>query len=113
MATTPEKDLQHDIEAIRADIAALTDAVGKLASEAVKAQAAIAKDMKKAAKNAGHVGAEMWEDTVQLGSDTADAAADAAHAGMATLESQIKRNPMSAVLVALGIGFVVGLIGHK
>ena len=30
----PEKDLQTDIEAIRADIAALTDTVGKLASEA-------------------------------------------------------------------------------
>jgi ElaB/YqjD/DUF883 family membrane-anchored ribosome-binding protein len=55
----------------------------------------------------------MWEDTMQLGSDTAEAAADAAQAGMATLESQIKRNPMSAVLVALGIGFVVGIIGRK
>ena len=113
MATNPEKDLQNDMEAIRADIAALTDTVGKLASEAVKAQAAIAKNVKKAAKSAGAVGEEMWEEAQQLGSDTADAAADAAHAGMASLENQIKRNPVNAVLIALGVGFLVGLVGHK
>ncbi len=47
MATNPEKDLNEDLAAIRADIAALTDTVGKLASEAVKAQAAFAKDIVK------------------------------------------------------------------
>ncbi len=113
MAANPEKDLQTDIEAIRADIAALTDTVGKLANEAVKAQAAFGKNVKAAAKGATRVGEEMWEETQQLGADAADAATDAAQAGVASLESQIRRNPMSAVLVALGIGFVVGLLGHK
>ena len=113
MATHPEKDLQSDIEAIRADIAALTDTVGKLASEAVKAQAAFTKDAKRAAKAAGRVGEEMWEEAQQLGSNGMDAATDAAHAGVASLEAQIKRSPVSAVLIALGIGFVVGLLGHK
>ncbi len=113
MAISPEKDLQTDIEAIRADIAALTDTVGKLGNEAMKAQAAIAKNVKKAAKSAGAVGEEMWEETVQLGSDAADAATDAAQAGIASLETKIKQNPVSAVLIALGIGFIFGLIGHK
>ena len=113
MATSPESDFHKDLAAIRADIAALTDTIGKLAAEATTAQAAIKKDVRKAAKNAGHVGEEMWEETVQLGSDTADAAADAAHASMASLETQIKRNPVSAVLIALGIGFVVGILGNK
>jgi ElaB/YqjD/DUF883 family membrane-anchored ribosome-binding protein len=113
MATHPEKDLQTDIEAIRADIAALTDTVGKLASEAVKAQAAFAKDAKKAAKAAGAVGGEMWEEAQQLGADGFDVATDAAHVGMASLENQIKRNPVNAVLIALGVGFLVGLVGHK
>jgi ElaB/YqjD/DUF883 family membrane-anchored ribosome-binding protein len=110
---TPEKDLQTDIDAIRKDIAALTDTVGKLASEALKAQAAMAKDAKRAARAASHLGEEMWEEAQQLGADTFDAAGDAAQAGMASLESQIKRSPVSAVLIALGIGFVVGLLGGR
>jgi ElaB/YqjD/DUF883 family membrane-anchored ribosome-binding protein len=109
----PEKDFQDDIAAIRADIAALTDTVGKLASEAAKAQATIAKDVKKAAKTAGRIGSEAWEETAQLGADTAEAASDAAQAGVASLESQIRQKPLNAVLIALGIGFVVGLLGHR
>lgn len=69
--------------------------------------------MKKAAKNAGHVGEEIWEETIQLGSDTAEAATDATRVGMASLETQIKRNPVSAVIIALGVGFVVSLLGNK
>jgi ElaB/YqjD/DUF883 family membrane-anchored ribosome-binding protein len=109
----PEKEFQDDLATIRADIAALTDTVGKLASEAVKAQAAFAKDAKKAAKRATSIGEEMWEEAQQLGSDTAEAAGDAAQAGMATLERQIKQNPVSAVLISLGIGFLVGILGSR
>ena len=53
MATSAETDFQKDIEALRADIAALTDTVGKLATEAVKAKSAIGGNMKTAAKKAG------------------------------------------------------------
>jgi ElaB/YqjD/DUF883 family membrane-anchored ribosome-binding protein len=108
-----EKDFQDDLAAIRADISVLTDTVGKLASEAVKAQAAFTKDAKKTAKRVGGLGEEMWAETQQLGSDTAEAAGDAAQAGMATLERQIKQNPVSAVLIALGIGFIVGIVGSR
>jgi ElaB/YqjD/DUF883 family membrane-anchored ribosome-binding protein len=55
----------------------------------------------------------LWEETQQLGADTADAAFDAAGAGVASLETQIRRNPMSAVLVALGVGFLLGIVGHR
>ena len=110
---SPEKDFQNDLEAIRADIAALTDTVGKLASEATKAQAAMAKTMKKAAKNAAGDVEEMWEEAAQLGQDAADAARDAAQVGVSTIEQQIKKNPVGAVMVALGIGFVVGILGHR
>jgi ElaB/YqjD/DUF883 family membrane-anchored ribosome-binding protein len=113
MATNPEKDFQTDIEAIRADIAALTDTVGKLAAEALKAKSALGGNVKSAARNAGKVGEELWEETQQLGADTADAAFDAAGAGVASLETQIRRNPMSAVLVALGVGFLLGIVGHR
>ena len=111
MAATPENDFKTDLEAIRSDIAALTQNVGKLANEASKAQAAMTKTVKKAARASTGIGAKMWDETADLGHDAAEAVADAAHAGMSNLERQIKRNPMSSVLFALGIGFVAGVIG--
>lgn len=113
MASTPDKDFQNDLAAIRADIAALSDSVGKLAAEAAKAQAAMAKTMKKAARSAAGDVEDMWDEAVHLGRDTTDATRDAARAVESSIEGQIKRNPVGAVLVALGIGFVVGILGHK
>lgn len=113
MATNPEKDFQADLDTLRGDIASLSDTVGKLAAEAAKAQAAMGKTMKKAAKNAAGDVEEMWDEAVTLGRDTASAAKSAAYAAESTVEAQIKQNPIGAVLVALGIGFVVGILGRK
>jgi ElaB/YqjD/DUF883 family membrane-anchored ribosome-binding protein len=110
---TPEKDFQNDIETLKADIAALTDTVGKLANEASKAQAAMGKTMRKAAKGAANIGEEAWDEAVNFGHDAADAARDATQAGVSSLEKQIRANPLNAVLLALGVGFVVGLVGRK
>jgi ElaB/YqjD/DUF883 family membrane-anchored ribosome-binding protein len=111
MAATPEKDFQTDLEAIRADIAALTENVGKLSTEVSKAQTAMAKTMKKAAKASATIGAKMWDEAADLGHDSAEAVVDVAHAGVSNLEKQIKQNPVSSVLLALGIGFVLGIFG--
>jgi ElaB/YqjD/DUF883 family membrane-anchored ribosome-binding protein len=113
MATKPENDFQTDLEAIRSDIAALTENVGKLATEVSKAQAAMATTVKKAAKASANIGAKMWDEAADLGHDSAEGVANAAHAGMFSLEKQIKQNPVSSVLFALGIGFVLGIIGQN
>src|ERR1051326_2680216 len=111
MDTTPSKDFQTDLEAIRSDIAALTENVRQLANEGSKAQAAMAKTVKKAAKASAGIGAKMWAEAAELGHDTSEAMTDAAHAGVSHLKKQIKQNPVNSALIALGIGFVVGLIG--
>ena len=113
MATTPEKDFQDDLKALRADIAALTDTVGSLASQATRAEADVTKRVKKAAKGAIGTGEDMLDEGVELGHDAARAATSGARAGVSSLEHQIEKNPMNAVLIALGIGFVVGLVGRK
>jgi ElaB/YqjD/DUF883 family membrane-anchored ribosome-binding protein len=110
MATTPEKTFQTDLEAIRSDIGALTENVGKLANEVSKAQAAMAKTVKKAAKASIGIGSKMWDEAADLGHDTAEAVAGAAHSGIYSIEKQIKQNPVRSVLLALGIGFFVGVI---
>src|SRR3990172_4236481 len=100
MATT-EKDLQKDLEAIRADIAALTQAVGRLAADTADMRAAMKKSVSGAARDAGEAGERLFSDAIKLGGDTAGAAADAARAGMSSLEAEIKRNPISPLLTAL------------
>ena len=113
MASTPEKDFNDDLEAIRADIKALSDGVGNLVAEASKAQSAIGKAIKKAAKNAVGDVEEMWDGAVSLGHDTAEATRGAAHAGASTIGRQIRRNPISVVLISLGIGILVGILNRK
>jgi ElaB/YqjD/DUF883 family membrane-anchored ribosome-binding protein len=111
MAT--EKDFQKDMDALRADLAALADTVNRLATETADVHATVKKNFKKAAKRAAGVGEQFAEDAKHLGDHAAEAASDAAAAGMATLEDQIKRHPMTAVLGALGVGFLLGVMGRK
>src|ERR1700680_3317385 len=93
---TDVKDFQHDFDAIRADVSALTDTVGKLASEAVNA--AVGKKPGKAGNGMRRARDEMREGTYELGDDLMGAA-----------EHEISRHPMRSVLIALGVGVAVGL----
>lgn len=112
MAT--ENNLQNGLDAIRADITGLTETVGKLATEAGRVQADMAKTVKRAAKNAAGVGEEMWDEVVDIGEDTVNAARHAAQTGASALGNEIKRNPLLSVLIALGIGLVAaGMLRRK
>jgi len=113
MASTMEKDLHKDIDAIRADIQTLSDTVGKLAAEAARTQETIAKTVRKAAGRVAGAGEEFVDEAAHLGKEAAGAATDAAEVSIAAVEREIKRNPVGAVLVALGVGFLVGMIGHR
>ena|SRR5665213_1082818 len=97
MAATDEKDFHHDVDAIRADISALADTVGKLASERINTARG-----KKTGKRSQRAGDDMWEGTHELGADVIGAA-----------EHLITRSPRRAVLVALGVGFVVALLTFR
>ena len=113
MNAIPEKEFQKDIEAMRADLAALVNTVSALATRTSKAEAAVSKNVKKTAKEAAGAGEDLLEEGLQLGRDAGKAAMDAPAAGLAMIENEIKRNPLNAVLIALGIGFIAGLLGRK
>jgi ElaB/YqjD/DUF883 family membrane-anchored ribosome-binding protein len=106
MAATPEKDLQKDLDALRADMQALSDTVGKLATEAARHQASMAKTVR-------HAGEELAAEARHLGTDAAEAAGDVAEFSLSAVEKEIKKNPVSSVLVALGVGFLVGIVGRR
>ena len=84
-----ETDFQKDLDSLRADMAALTGTVGKLATVAEKAQAAMSKTMKRAVHNAAGVGEEIWDEVADLGNDSAEAARDALTWGCRPLRTRL------------------------
>lgn len=100
----------QSLDQLRADIAALSETVARLASEgAASARSQIRESTVRAARGASTAGEQIYHDAAALGRD----AADTAHVATAQIESQIVRNPITAVLAALGIGFAVGIMSRR
>lgn len=92
-------ELQEQIETLKADIAAIGGTL---------------KDLVKSSVRQGRAKAERTaEQYMQQGQDQADAALESARAYSEALEGQITKNPFTAVLVALGLGYLVGLMSRR
>lgn len=109
MARTPESRPMNDLDAIREEVASLTDAVHRLVSEGAKAS----RTAKRSMRNAASAGEDILENVWDLGGDSAAAVSDAAKVGVSTVEKLFTRNPLGMALVALGIGFCIGLFRPK
>lgn len=91
--------LQSQIETLKADLASVSSTLSELL---------------KASAREGRASAERAaEHYVRQGRQQADAAMKEAHAYGEALEGHITRNPFSAVLVALGLGFLIGLMSRR
>lgn len=98
------------LDQLRADIAALSETVARLASEgAASARSQIKDSTGRAARGASAAGEQLYENAAVLGRD----AADTVHIATAQVESQIARNPITAVLIALGLGFAAGVVSRR
>jgi ElaB/YqjD/DUF883 family membrane-anchored ribosome-binding protein len=91
--------LQAQIEALKGDISAISATLADLVKSGIR------EGRTKAEKTA-----ERYK---QQGMEQADAAIEGARAYGEALEGQIERNPFSAVLVALGLGFLLGLMSRR
>ena len=92
------------LDQLRADIAALSETVARLASEgAASARSQIRETTDRATRGASAAGEQLYQNAAVLGRD----AADTAHIATAQIEAQIARNPITTVLIALGLGTVV------
>jgi ElaB/YqjD/DUF883 family membrane-anchored ribosome-binding protein len=91
--------LQEQIEALKGDLAAISATLADLVKDGVRE---------------GRARAERTaEDYLKQGREQADAAIDSARAYGEQLEGQITKNPFTAVLVALGLGYLVGLMSRR
>ena len=113
MASNPEKDLADSLERIRSDIAALGQTVGQLASDTAGIQATLKKRVSSAAKQAAAMGEEMLDEATDMGTEAMHAAARTATSMVDSAETQIARNPLTSVLVALGLGLALGIISRR
>jgi ElaB/YqjD/DUF883 family membrane-anchored ribosome-binding protein len=98
-ARAEAETLEAQVAALKSDIAAISETLQDLVKTGVRQ------------------GRSKAEDTAayykQQGVEQAEAALDSARAYGEALETRIERNPFSAVLVALGLGFLVGLMSRR
>ena len=92
------RDLAADLAALRADISKLTTSVAHL----VKAETSAATDTVFGA--VGSAGRKF--------ADGAAGAKDRLSGASSELEATIERNPLTAVLIALGAGLVIGMLSR-
>lgn len=100
----------QSLDQLRADIAALSETVVRLAAEGTtSARSQIRDSTDRAARGASVAGEQIYRNAAVLGRD----AANAAHIVTAQIESQITRNPVTIVLIALGLGFAAGIMSRR
>jgi ElaB/YqjD/DUF883 family membrane-anchored ribosome-binding protein len=106
-------DIAEHIETIRADIATLSKTVSNLVNDTAGIQATLRHRVNAAAKQAAATGEHLYNDATALGEDAIDAVAKGATAALGGVESQIARNPLPSVLIALGFGVAVGFLSRR
>lgn len=103
-------DLGQNFNQLRADIAALSETVARLASKAAAcAKSQFQDSADRASRGANVAGEQLYENASTLGRN----AVNTANVAAAQIESQIARNPVTTVLVALGVGFAIGAMSRR
>jgi ElaB/YqjD/DUF883 family membrane-anchored ribosome-binding protein len=92
-------DLSADLDALRSDIARLSDTMAGL--------------MKAQANSAGAAVRGAVGDAREQLAQAANQAQDSALGAAADLERRIERNPLTAVLIAAGIGLALGMMSKS
>ena len=95
-----EDALQREIDKLKADIARLREDLGSV-TEALKATAAAQAE---AAREQARARAEQARETLQ---EKVDEALNAGQQAAARLDRKVADNPMTSLLAAFGVGFVL------
>jgi len=91
--------VSEQFEVLRRDVAALVEMLGDLAGSTARG---------------GRKTVERTADEyMRMGRQRADEAVSQARALEEELEAKITRNPLTAVLIALGLGFLIGMMSRR
>jgi ElaB/YqjD/DUF883 family membrane-anchored ribosome-binding protein len=116
-SNSSNQDVGESIKELRAQIEALTQTLGTLAEDTADMRAEIGKKFRRTTREAASLGEQIVHEAATLGSEAMDAAghaaANRASAAAEKVEGQIARNPVTALLLALGVGLAIGLLSRK
>jgi len=113
MATNADKEMTENLDKIRADIAALSETVKTLVSDTAGIQSTLRKKFDETTRQAASMGEKMMHEAADMGNDALHAATRQASEAIDTIEVKITRNPFASVLIALGLGFAIGLLNRR
>ena len=102
MAPSTDKDIADQLETIRANITSLSESVSQLVSDTADIHVTLKQRLGNAVSEAE-----------KLGGEAVHAAARGATAAVTGVEAEIARNPLTAVLIALGSGVAIGFLTHQ
>ena len=103
MSTAKTDDVAALVEQLRKDIATLTQTVTQMAADGVRSST---EHLRNTAGSAARKASEAGQDALK---DATKLVEDATH----DLEAQVRRKPLTAMMAALGIGFVLGLVTRR
>jgi ElaB/YqjD/DUF883 family membrane-anchored ribosome-binding protein len=98
-AAAEEESLEGQIETLKAELASVRATLAEILKSGVR----------KGRAKAEHVA----EDYLKQGQEHAEAAKESVSAFSEVLEEQITKNPLTAMLLALGLGYFFGVIGRR
>ena len=111
---TRMSDVRDDLAAVRNDLARLADTVSNMVSGQSRAASRAARNnaqgMMDQARGQFYARAN---DVSKMGNMFASEARDRLHNANVEIESRIERNPITAVLIAAGVGLVLGLMSRS
>lgn len=116
MADTPElrkelNTLKQDLAALRGDVTTLSESSARTAKEGAEAIYNAAKEATAQAREKLMQEADALMQKVRTGAkDVAGTVKESGQAALHEVEDTVKERPMTSVLTALGVGFVVGML---
>jgi len=93
------KDIANDLTALRRDIAHLTEALRGFVDQQTQTAGARVRDATEGVKD-------------RIAAAAGDARKSAANAGD-EIAASIERNPLAAILIAMGLGLLIGMISRS
>ena len=109
-AASAPSDIAADLTQLRADFSSLSESVANLVKTQAQSAAGSLRDTVSAAgeKIAGKA-ADWSSSAAEMTSGAQDTARSASH----DIEASIERNPITAVIIAAGIGMLIGLVTSR
>jgi hypothetical protein len=110
------KAADSDLAAMRAEIAELARSVSRIETEVSQTRATLHSGKAAAGATNGnghHLTEDVLAGAMKFAGEAAGMAEGTVHAGVTWLDDVLRKNPTPVVLTAIGVGFMLGVMGRR